>query len=235
MTEIAMKRQLAESQSRSMGWLSLKLQDGSTPRAYNFQMLRAVELTLLVLFLLPVSLQAQRSGISAGRSARSTVAAPGHFANGFPRRGAFAHERNRHGYGPGVYPYYFPYEDYDEGTGYERPYTVVKAQRESAPAVISPPSSEPVVPKSQVIELPVAARSSADQPLPLTIFILANGERLETRRFLLTAAALSVNGERRQRTIPVDQLNLDATIAANHSRGIELQVPADRNEILIRF
>ena len=81
----------------------------------------------------------------------------------------------------------------------------------------------------------MAASSSADKPLPLTIFILANGERLETRRFLLTAAALSVNGERRQRTIPVDQLNLDATIAANHSRGIELQVPADRNEILIRF
>jgi hypothetical protein len=198
-------------------------------------MLRAVELTLLILFLLPASLPAQRTGISAGRSARSAVAAPGHFANGFPCRGAFAHERHRRGYGPIVYPYYFPYEDYDEGTGYERPYTVVKAQRESAPAVISPPASAPVVPKAQVIELPVAASSGADKPLPMTIFILANGERLETRRFLLTAAALSVNGGRRQRTIPVNQLDLDATIAANHSRGIELQVPADRNEILIRF
>jgi hypothetical protein len=215
--------------------LSLKLQDGSTPRAYNLLMPRAVALTLLVLFLLPVSLQAQRTGISAGSSARSTFSVPSHFANGFPRRGAFAHERHRHGYGPIVYPYYFPYEDYDEGTDYERPYTVVKVQRESAPAVISPPASEPVVPKAQIIELPVAASSGADKPLPLTIFILANGERLETRRFLLTAATLSVNGERRQRTIPVDQLNLDATIAANHSRGIELQVPADRNEILIRF
>jgi hypothetical protein len=196
---------------------------------------RAVALTLLLLFLSTLSLQSQRIGISGGSSPRSGFATPNHSTNGFAGRGVFAHERHRHGYDRMVYPYYFPYDYYDEESDYERPYTVVKVQRETAPAAISPPAPEPVAPKAQVIELPLTASSSTDKPLPLTIFILANGERLETRRYLLTAANLSVNVERQQRTIPLNQLNLDATIAANHSRGIELQVPSDRNEILIRF
>ena len=71
--------------------------------------------------------------------------------------------------------------------------------------------------------------------LPPTIFILANGERLETRRFLLTASNLSFSIGRQQRTIPLDRLDLDATIAANHERGIDLRIPADRNEISLSF
>lgn len=196
-------------------------------------MLRASAWTLLVLFFLPVSLRAQRSSVSAGSSARSAISMPSH-VHGFPGRGGFAHGHHRHGYGSTIYPYYWPY-DYEEEADYDRPSTVVKVQRETAPAVSSPPALEPAPPKAQVIEIPAAANLTGDKPLPLTIFILSNGERLETRRFLLTAANLSVNVERRQRTIPLDQLNLDATIAANHSRGIELQVPSDRNEISIRF
>jgi hypothetical protein len=196
-------------------------------------MLRTAALALLVLFFLPVSLRAQRASVSAGSSARSAISMPSH-VHGFTGHGGFAHAHHRHGYGPVVYPYYWPY-DYEEKTDYERPSTVVKVQRETAPAVNAPPAPEPVVPKAQVIEIPVAANFAGDKPLPLTIFILTNGERLETNRFLLTAANLSVNVERRQRTIPLDQLNLEATVAANHSRGIELQVPSDRNEISIRF
>lgn len=196
-------------------------------------MLRRAALALLVLFFLPVSLRAQRSSVSIGSSARSVISMPSH-VHGFTGHGGFAHARHRHGYGTAIYPYYWPY-DYEEETDYERPSTVVKVERETAPAVNAPPAMEPAPPKAQVIEIPSAANLADDKPLPLTIFILTNGERFETRRFLLTAANLSVNVERRQRTIPLDQLNLDATIAANHSRGIELQVPSDRNEISIRF
>ena len=71
--------------------------------------------------------------------------------------------------------------------------------------------------------------------LPPTIFILANGERLETRRFLLTATNLSFSVDRQPRTIPLDRLDLDATIAANQDRGIDLRIPADRNEISLSF
>ena len=71
--------------------------------------------------------------------------------------------------------------------------------------------------------------------LPPTIFILANGERLETRRYVLTVSRLSVNIERRQRTLPLDMLDIDATIAANRERGIDLQIPIDRTEISLSF
>jgi hypothetical protein len=64
---------------------------------------------------------------------------------------------------------------------------------------------------------------------------LANGERLEARRFLLTASNLSVSVDRHERTIPLDMLDLEATIAANRERGIELRVPADRTEIFLSF
>jgi hypothetical protein len=52
---------------------------------------------------------------------------------------------------------------------------------------------------------------------------------------VLTASALSVGVDRHERTIPVDMLDIDATVAANRERGIDLRVPADRNEIFLTF
>jgi hypothetical protein len=76
---------------------------------------------------------------------------------------------------------------------------------------------------------------AAAKELPPTIFILANGERLETKRFVLTASLLTVRIGRQQRTIPLQMLNIDATVTTNHERGIDLQVPDDRNEISLSF
>jgi hypothetical protein len=64
---------------------------------------------------------------------------------------------------------------------------------------------------------------------------LANGERLETRRFVLTASNLSVSIERQKRTVPIALLDLNATIRANRERGIDLLIPYDRNEISLSF
>ena len=89
--------------------------------------------------------------------------------------------------------------------------------------------------KAQVIEVPGGADLPAAKTLPPTIFILTNGERLETRRFVLTASSLSVSVDRRQRTIPLDMLDINATITANRERGIDLRIPADRNEISLSF
>jgi hypothetical protein len=68
-----------------------------------------------------------------------------------------------------------------------------------------------------------------------TIFILVNGERLETRRYVLTASNLTVSIDRQQRTVPLDLLDINATITANHERGIDLRIPTDRNEISLSF
>jgi len=89
--------------------------------------------------------------------------------------------------------------------------------------------------KPLVIEVPGAASSTSAKTLPPTIFILANGERLETRRFVLTASNLSVSIERQKRTVPIALLDLNATIRANRERGIDLLIPYDRNEISLSF
>jgi hypothetical protein len=102
------------------------------------------------------------------------------------------------------------------------------------PIVVAPPTAEPPIPKAQVIEIPGVANPNA-KALPPTIFILANGERLETRRFVLTASLLSVSIDRHQRTVPLDMLDINATVSTNHERGIDLRIPDDRNEISLSF
>jgi hypothetical protein len=195
-------------------------------------MQRAALFTLLVASVLSGSLYAQRAGATFhGNAARS----PGR--SGFVGRSGSSHRFlprdshfHRNGAGAVLDPYFVPY---DEPFGYEQPET--EAVRGPMPPVVVPQTPAPPVPKAQVIEIPVAANASAAKMLPPTIFILASGERLETRRFLLTASNLSFSIDRQQRTIPLDRLDLDATIAANQERGIDLRIPADRNEISLSF
>jgi hypothetical protein len=67
--------------------------------------------------------------------------------------------------------------------------------------------------------------------LPPKVFVLAKGERLEARRLVLTANILSVSTDGQLRTVPLDMLDINTTVMSNHERGIDLQIPADRNEI----
>jgi hypothetical protein len=199
-------------------------------------MLRAATLTLLAVSLAIPFAQAQHGvagfhGSSGGFSGHSGFQGH-HLARGFEGRGTFSSFRHRNnGF---VYPYWWPYDyPYDDGADYEQPYMQV-VEREPAPAAVAAAPPPPPT-KAQVIEIPVPANSVSAKPQPPAIFILANGDRLEASRFVLTSNNLSINVNRRQRTIPVDQLDLDATIAANHERGIELRVPADHNEISLSF
>ncbi len=196
-------------------------------------MRRAALFALLVVSVLGGSLCAQRAaatfhGNAARPPGRSGFAGRRGSSNRFfPGRSRFHHD----GAG-GVFATYFV--PYDEPFDYEQPETEAVTNGPVPPVVI-PPTPAPPVPKAQVIEIPGAANSTAAKMLPPTIFILANGERLETRRFLLTATNLSFSVDRQPRTIPLDRLDLDATIAANQDRGIDLRIPADRNEISLSF
>jgi hypothetical protein len=151
----------------------------------------------------------------------------------FPNR--FQHRQD------GAGSIFVPYFPYDEPFGYEQPYAEAVTNEPVAPVGILQPddrqsrATEPSVPKAQVIEIPAVANSTAAKMLPPAIFILANGERLETRRFVLTATHLSVSIDRKQRTVPLNMLDINATISANHERGIDLRVPFDRNEISLSF
>jgi hypothetical protein len=215
-------------------------------KAYNLAMSQAALFAVLAASLLAGSLQAQRTGAtfhgnSAGLPARSGVVGQRGFPNRvFPRRGMFPSRfQHRHG-GAGslVVPYFFPY---NEPFGYEQPYAEAVTNEPVAPAATPHPDDrpsralEPSLPKAQVIEIPAVPNSTPAKMLPPTIFLLANGERLETRRFVLTATHLFVSIDREQRTVPLDMLDINATITANQERGVDLRVPFDRNEISLSF
>jgi hypothetical protein len=166
-------------------------------------------------------------------SFRSDFGGPRGFSNKLVANRSHMH---RHSFAFGFIPYYFPYNE---------PFGGVQPEgelNETVPSVVmlrtdERPSREPETSPSKplVIEIPGAASSTTAKMLQPTIFVLARGERLEARRFVLTSSTLSVSIDRQQRTVPIDMLDINATITANHERGIDLRIPADRNEISLSF
>ena len=98
--------------------------------------------------------------------------------------------------------------------------------RERAPAI---PVQSP-----QLIEVPLP-KDAVVKPQPPALFVLTNGEKLESRRYVLSADSLQIDVGRRQRTIPISDLNVDATIAANQQRGIDVAIPQDRSSLFVGF
>jgi hypothetical protein len=194
-------------------------------------MLRAALGTLLAACLLTGCLQAQHASAhgSAGRpSARSGVGSQRGGTNRSTQRYTLVPNRTPRRTGAGSY--FLPYgESFDNDNGQP------DAEAANAPLpVVIPRPAEPPLPRAQVIEIPGVAGSPAKE-LPPTVFVLASGERLEARRFVLTASNLSVSIGHQQRTVPLAQLDLDATLAANHGRGIDLRIPDDGNQISLSF
>jgi hypothetical protein len=192
---------------------------------YNLHMPKAALFALLVASILIESLHAQRTGAAfhgnaAGQRVRSGFVGQRGFPNGFR-----SHDR----FGSIFVPYFFPY---DEPFDDDQPDAEAVTNEPAPPVAIRTP--EPPIPKAQVIEIPSVANPNAKALLP-TIFILANGERLEARRFVLTASNLSVSIARQQRTVPLDMLDINATISTNHARGIDLRIPDGPSEISISF
>ena len=114
-------------------------------------------------------------------------------------------------------------------TGEETPEPLVRVHDET-------PQRTPLQPSpAQLIEIPNASKTAHRQPLPATIFVLINGEKLETQRYLLTTSSLCATVQHSQRTIPLQMLDLQATLAANRERGLDLRIPENRNEVSVRF
>src|SRR5581483_8097188 len=193
-------------------------------------MLRGALLTLAVASL-PALVQAQRSGFASSVHAgagpiHSNIA--GHSQPGkmdsqvFVRGGEIEKIRHhREGFGRGFFPYFLA----DYGTGWPEAGNAQEETRDSPLVRVRDDSrdQEPVRPlPAQLIEIPGATKDAAPKPLPPTIFVLTDGEQFETQRYLLTANSLSATVQRRQRTIPLELVDLDATLAANRDRGLDL-------------
>jgi hypothetical protein len=102
-------------------------------------------------------------------------------------------------------------------------------QPSSVPRSTTYPSS------AKLIGVPGGHSAPPPKPLPPTVFVLRNGERLEAHHYTIMAGSLRIAAHGEQRTIPLAALNLKATSAANHERGIDLKIPTNQNEIVLSF
>jgi len=87
----------------------------------------------------------------------------------------------------------------------------------------------------QLIEIPLSGKSAPAKPEPPALFVLNNGERIETKHYFLTAKSLSLEVAHRQRNIPISDLDIDTTIAANQQRGLDLNIPTNRDTVFVSF
>jgi hypothetical protein len=166
---------------------------------------------------------------------------PGHSNGFFP--GRFG-GRHHDGFGYGGYGYgdvWLPWDfaDWDEDYfGWEPRYQQPAAP--TSPQVIVLQSKEGAAPalppqSPKLIEVPYSKEDPVARQQPATLFVLKNGQRLESHDYFLTVQSLQIEVGGQRRTIPVNPLDLDATIAANQDRGIEVVIPPDRNTVFVGF
>src|SRR5690242_7267985 len=199
--------------------------DGAT--AYNFGMVRAPLFTVLLASVTTfvhaqrdTSMTAAHGGIEAVHPNFGGHSGTRGHSHGFVRNETGHTHHMGDGYDYGAFPYFLP--DYETGWPDEEQRS---PESDRAPLLrehdeTGRASGTPL--PAQVIVIPNTAKSAETKPLPATVFILSNGERLETRRYLLTASSVSLTLHRNQRTISLQMLDLDATIAENRDRGIDL-------------
>jgi thiol-disulfide isomerase/thioredoxin len=96
-------------------------------------------------------------------------------------------------------------------------------------------SASPRAGKPQWIEVPGAQSSATATPIPKTIFLLVNGERLEADHYTLRAGSLHVTVGGQLRNIPLNDVNIKQTIAANFARGIDLTIPTNGSQVFLGF
>ena len=96
-------------------------------------------------------------------------------------------------------------------------------------------ASSAVIGRSTLIEVPGGPSTPPTKPGPKTIFVFANGERLEADHYTLDTNLLHVVVRGQQRTIAINTLDIKTTLAVNRQRGIDLKIPQSRSEVFVTF
>jgi thiol-disulfide isomerase/thioredoxin len=86
-----------------------------------------------------------------------------------------------------------------------------------------------------IIDVPSGLSTAPLKPRAKTVFVLANGERVESDEYTIDSNGIVVTTDGKKRTIALTELNTIATKAANKERGIDLMIPANRGEIVLSF
>jgi hypothetical protein len=210
-------------------------------------MQRVASVTLLaVALLLAASAQAQRGGAMRGGGGR-TVQSHGAGGHSRSRGGLAENSRTRNfrsnrfgndnlGNNSLLYPLWYnePYDGEELGPPEESgpppmPAPMMAQGGNPRPAARRTPTGP------KITELPGTAEAAASAPLPPAMFILTNGERIEARQYLVTYDQVQLVVDRQPRTIPLSMLDMNATLAANRQRGIDLRIPSGQHEISLGF
>jgi hypothetical protein len=195
---------------------------------------------VVALLLVLPGLAQMRSTISAG-----PIRSAGPFNGGRPHPPGiyFRHGFRRHfggnGFGTVVYPYGLYDGFYDDGYPdvVEQPAPPVVIVREAPAASAPAPPVALAQAEPKMIDVPEAVAPSANLTrTPAAVFILSDGRRLESQNYTITDSVLTVKEPHRPAVqVPLSQLNIDATLAENHQRGLDLRLPESRSEIVIGF
>ena len=111
----------------------------------------------------------------------------------------------------------------------------------SSPTATGGSGQRPPVPKAshlispKIIEVPGGPSAPPAKPRPPSVFLLKNGEKLEARRYTITGGSLHITADGKPRVVPLTELDLKATLAANHERGVNLKIPTNPNEVVMGF
>jgi hypothetical protein len=130
-------------------------------------------------------------------------------------------------------PWYAP--NWDDGYLGVEPLNQQPANTTSQLVVVVENKESPPPEPPKLSEVPQSKEFPVAKPQPPTLFVLKDGGRLESCSYLLTNQSLQIEVDRQLRTIPVSTLDLDATIAANHERGIEVKIPRDSSTVFLGF
>jgi len=122
------------------------------------------------------------------------------------------------------YPGYYPDSYLDSDAGDDQPYYPQQPEYGAAP---EPDGQMPPAPYME--QPPAPQQSVAAAPLPaedaVTILFKDGRPPLQIHNYALTRTTLYVR-DQRHRDIPLDELDLAATVKANHDAGVDFQLPA---------
>ncbi len=204
-----------------------------------------------LLFVSATLLPAQRAGGGAGAgSGGHASAVSGGAAHGnrvVIRAGNGRRNRNQgYGYGAGYYPWYGSYADYWDDPwayGQDGPPSETAYQPQpngNSPSIIMMQSPQRVAPAApapspKLVEVPLDGPATPAKPQPPALFVLQNGQQIETDRYVLSDRSVTVDVGRQQRTIPLSDINVNETTAANRQRGVDIAFPRDSNSLFMSF
>jgi hypothetical protein len=198
-------------------------------------------------------LPAQHAGAGAGFAGHPSAGRAGMAAHGNrvilrEGNGHRGHNRGNY-YGTGWYPWYGGYADYwDDPWAYgdygpDGPPNEPAYQPQSnsmAPSVIVMQSPERTAPRApapspKLVEVPLEGPAAPAKEQPPALFVLQNGQHIESDRYTLSDKFVTIDVGRQQRTIPLSDLDMDETMAANRQRGVDIAFPRDSNSLFISF